>query len=354
MTRSNRWTLSVIRRKRYADKSGDNKIQNYERSSSKSSNSDLPPDWKSENRKIKINFVVGDVQALHSKKENNLACFQAASQFNCLEFISPGEKPESGITRWARDHTQGPACCTCAAPATLVRNILQSSEHQFNNLEDVERYIAHTANAKAKTAENRDDLSGANFPFWSSRSGYTIANKENLSQIPWDKIDSEIIRSKLKIGVHADTEITSKGSWGLEAIQPLTDADGNRSDVRRATQIFCSAISIAYNGRSSTAKDWEKIAKLVLQSAYESTFLAAIENRDRHGGKEGSKKLFLTLLGAGVFGNSEAWVCDAIEAALVKFRHEDLDVQVVCFGGLSPNCKKFKEKLGARNSMDLF
>ena len=36
--------------------------------------------------------------------------FQAASQFNCLEFAGPEELPEDGVTQYDDDPTQGPAC----------------------------------------------------------------------------------------------------------------------------------------------------------------------------------------------------------------------------------------------------
>jgi hypothetical protein len=59
---------------------------------------------------LKVDFVYGDVQLLHIAEEYKHATFQTASQFNCLEFISPGMTPEAGITIYEDDKTQGPAC----------------------------------------------------------------------------------------------------------------------------------------------------------------------------------------------------------------------------------------------------
>ncbi len=42
-------------------------------------------------RELKLSIVSGDVQAFHGKRENKYATFQVASQFNCLEFVSPGK-----------------------------------------------------------------------------------------------------------------------------------------------------------------------------------------------------------------------------------------------------------------------
>ena len=42
---------------------------------------------------IKLTEIISDVTALHLKPENKFAVFQAASQFNCLEFTSSTGKP---------------------------------------------------------------------------------------------------------------------------------------------------------------------------------------------------------------------------------------------------------------------
>ena len=47
-----------------------------------------------------------DVFELHSRDEFAGAMFQAASQFNCLEFASPGVTPERGVTGYIYDGLQ--------------------------------------------------------------------------------------------------------------------------------------------------------------------------------------------------------------------------------------------------------
>lgn len=47
-----------------------------------------------------------------------------------------------------------------------------------------------------------------------------------------------------------------------------------------------------------------------LQTTRQATLLAALKQAKKHAGKGGSKKVFLTSLGGGVFGNSmEPWLC---------------------------------------------
>lgn len=61
--------------------------------------------------------AIGDVLALHGDRDQRGAMFQVASQLNCLEFVGPDKTPEDGVTSYAQDPTQGPACALAAAPA---------------------------------------------------------------------------------------------------------------------------------------------------------------------------------------------------------------------------------------------
>ena len=69
-----------------------------------------------------MRIEVGDVRGMHARAAFAGAMFQVASQFNALEMIKPEVTPEEGVTRYAGDNTQGPACALAAAPATIFRN----------------------------------------------------------------------------------------------------------------------------------------------------------------------------------------------------------------------------------------
>ena len=56
--------------------------------------------------------------------ENRDAVFQAASQFNALEMISPEVTPRHGIAIYAGDPTQGPKCALSCPAGTVFRNYL--------------------------------------------------------------------------------------------------------------------------------------------------------------------------------------------------------------------------------------
>ena len=66
-----------------------------------------------------VRCVAGEARAMHADPELDGALFQVASQFNLLEMTGPSVTPEDGVTRYAGDHTQGPACAIAAGAATI-------------------------------------------------------------------------------------------------------------------------------------------------------------------------------------------------------------------------------------------
>ena len=78
-------------------------------------------------RRTTVRCLAGDARALHSAPEFVGAMFQVASQFKLLEMASPNVTPEDGVTRYAHDRTQGPACAIAAGAATIWRNYFTRS-----------------------------------------------------------------------------------------------------------------------------------------------------------------------------------------------------------------------------------
>jgi len=81
---------------------------------------------------------------------------------------------------------------------------------------------------------------------------------------------------------------------------------------------------------------WAEFAQLILKASYEATLWAAILNY----AKTGNNKVYLTLLGGGVFGNDEDWIFDAIMRALELFAHVPLDVAIVSYKDSKPPVKE--------------
>lgn len=144
-------------------------------------------------------------------------------------------------------------------------------------------------------------------------------------------IDEEI-RARLRIGIQADTQVTSSSFGRMTYNGPQ----------QLVTQAYCSAVSVSYSRCTSSA--WEPFAREILNSAYEATMIAAIENMARNSGKPGSRRVFLTALGGGVFGNPMEWVHDAIQAACEKFADYNFEVYLVSYGSSDRHFQRLQKQ----------
>lgn len=284
-------------------------------------------------QRLTIEEVVGDVSQLHVPEKNRYATFQAASQFNTLEHPSQRGTPEQGITCYEGDRTQGPACATACAPGTIVRNYFgldmlgQSKDRQVRNLADVEELLDNGSN-----------------DYFEVMNGYTLSNGAKLNKLTKvlraDEPLCEAVRARLRIGVQADTEVVCS-KFGAERYK------GPPGQL--VTQAYCSAISVSYS-RCSEAS-WEAFAKLILDSLYEATLYVAVENALRNPTRPGARKVFLTAVGGGVFGNDMGWIEEAMLKAARKFEGVGLEVFLVSFGR-SDKTMKFVETTWASASAE--
>ena len=268
-----------------------------------------------------VRALVGDARALHSDPDFEGALFQVASQFNLLEMVSQRVTPEQGVSRYAHDHTQGPACAIAAGAGTIYRNYLvpvgdgigQTRDRQLDALSGVGSALAELSGLPV------DDL-------WRMQNGYALCTLEGLRTIDYllytatDEV-LDMVRGRLAIGLHRHVEVT----------------DGSR---RRVSQAYCSALPVAYS--TLPADYWESFARLILQASYEATLLAAVEQAS--GG--GSNKVLLTRLGGGAFGNDSDWIDSAIERALGVVADAGLDISIVCYGRADREVQALVDRYG--------
>ena len=159
-------------------------------------------------RKLKLTEVVANVQSLHCSAENNSAFFQAASQFNLLEMVSPNVTPEEGVGGYEYDRTQGPACAIACGAGTIYRN-----------------YFAHVNGKTGQTFDNQIDclkdiglaLEYDKLGLWEMSNGYALLTNEGLKYI--NKVindcnvdEFEQLKGLLRIGVQSETEVTINNS----------------------------------------------------------------------------------------------------------------------------------------------
>ena len=262
--------------------------------------------------------VVANVQELHRDPANQGSLFQVASQFNLLEMVSPRIVPEAGVGIYEQDHTQGPACAIAAGAGTIYRNYLvplngrigQSRDNQIDCLADMGTSLGNHQNS-----------------LWTMQNGYVLPSEQGLATVSQrlDEMGNEEIdelRKLLRIGLQWRTQVT------------LEDA------AHGVTQAYCSALPVAYAGFSP--EKWEAFARLVLEAAYEATLCAGILNAR----ESGNRKLYLTLLGGGAFGNRMDWIMDSILRALSLFQDAGLEVLVVSYGRSCPCVNEIIEQIG--------
>lgn len=256
--------------------------------------------------------VVGNVQDLHTDPANRNAIFQVASQCNLLEMVGPSVTPEAGITGYAYDRTQGPACAIACGAGTVYRNYFVP----------LGAGIGQTAATQIDTMESLHQALGGDL--WLMKNGYLLPTASNLSTINRKLADDkERWMDHIQIGVHQNVEVTLNG------------------DPKQIVhQLYCSAMPVSYSGISSAL--WGPLGRLVLNAAYELSLRFAV----LHAKQTGSKTVFLTLLGGGAFGNPTSWITDAILRALKIVEFADLDVVVVSYGRSQADVQKMVQTWG--------
>ncbi len=247
--------------------------------------------------------AIGDVLELHADPNNENALFQVASQLNCLEFADPRETPEDGVTAYADDPTQGPACALAAAGATIYRNYFVPMGDAVGQTQD--RQLDNMADARA--------LLGPPDAFVTVRNGYAFSDAERLAgaTAALQRVGRDAFIERMRIGVQSGVQVT----FASRFVEP--DAP------TRVNQAFCSALSCGYDRSPRDA--WAPIATSVLDAAYEATLLAA-----RVGVLAGtcSGKVWLTFLGGGAFGNDPEWIANAIARAIRVAGDASLEIHV--------------------------
>lgn len=264
------------------------------------------------NHPIQVNEIVGDVQRMHQDIKNENALFQAASQFNLLEMVSPSVSPSEGIDGYDRDRTQGPACAIACGAGTVYRNyfVPHQSQHGQTN--------GYQIDCLANLGK---ELNNEELKLWKMSNGYALAYREGLNTIR-DHIqcltsdEYEDLMGKLNIGIQWQTQVT------LNHCQHLV------------SQIYCSALPIAYCHHETYY--WSDFAQLVLNATYEATLYAGLLNYQ----KTGCNKVYLTLVGGGAFGNHKGWIINAIRRCLEKFKSTPLEVNIVSYSQSLPDVKK--------------
>ena len=265
---------------------------------------------------LKYDIIIGSVEDFHRSHEMNGALFQAASQFNSLEMVDPNVTPESGITGYCNDHTQGPACALSCPTGAIFRNYFgfpsggkmwggkQTTSNQIDTLSELHAYIK--------------EITKDSGSFWTTKNGYLTLTPddeklEKMKIMLENPLYREEAASRIKFSVHSNI--------------PVCYTNGHK-----VHQIYTSAIPIAYTGtRVELPEDHPHafFAKFILNASYIATLAtAALYACDRFQPVNTFRqKVVITSIGGGVFNNHPNWINDAIKNACKLFRKLPLDVQ---------------------------
>lgn len=305
-------------------------------------------------------FPINDILSLHAKKPG--ATIQAASQFNCLEFVSANVTPEEGITGYAYDYTQGPACALACAAGTLYRNYMVNIRehtntdnvlyhHQINTITTKNppkkndntaiiprdtvsslihvppqigqnrHYQIHTLDTFETLLQNKDKQ------YFYVKNGYLQSTKEDLQRLNQYLAtvdDMDTLRKSIKVGVHSNVGVVLSSRSSRPSASVV---------VPRLTQVYCSAIPMNHFIPDFL---WEPLSCLILEAAYETTIWTGIYrhllhylhyisssssntlSNDIFDRPTYSNEIYLTLLGGGVFANPYPWILGSIAKAVVR------------------------------------
>jgi len=257
-------------------------------------------------------FKKVDVGALQANPLNRGATFQVASNFNCLEFISSKDTARKGITKYVCDQTQGPAASISAAPGTLYRNYFVKHSVDGENFE-----------GQLKQQINLLDL----FILIPVVNGYVSFTDDQIHLFDEVGMDFSNI-GEIKVGLQKNVQVTS-GEKRNGTIEMCPDG-------QFIHQVFTAAMNLGgVSGAYAQHHMVEKLARFLLRGAYRATILAAIDNSRTQPDLIGKDKLFLTLIGGGVFGNKYEWITDAILECTDIIKKSGLQIYLVIYSEFS-------------------
>lgn len=231
-----------------------------------------------------------------------------------------------GVTRYVWDPTQGPYCALAAGAATVYRNyFMQHPDGTLGQLTKEVQLLENTPIGKYV------------------QHGYPLLQKKQLDEVAnanWDDLN------QFSIGLHENCEVTTMSNQGSPPITTGVPVG------RIVHHVYAAAFDFAGNVvRNETSL---KIGGQLLKAEYQATVLAGWEMSKKYPNRQGSKRLVLTALGGGVFGNPYKLIIDAVESTVDLIRKSGLDVYFVCYDSMTfkrsvdAGLKNIVDQLGGR------
>ena len=283
---------------------------------------------------LKYLTMTSPAHTVHMNPSYSGSIFQVASQFNALEMAGPTLTPQQGITIYYNDNTQGPVCAMVCPFGTLYRNYFCMPDTGGNQPEDKSVHNnpqTGTAAGGNKQINTLTELMKIDDCFKDLRfqNGYIFV-KDNAQL---DNINNYLLIPEnfwkammaIKYVIQEDT--------------PVVDLSDGKILDHNVSQIYCSAYPVAYSTDPPTmppgsksgvpgtsVKEYELLSSMILHAVYYSTLAYAVS---RITPDEPRKKVFLTKVGGGAFGNDVNIIDNAIYNAVSHFTAYPIDVYIV-------------------------
>jgi len=215
--------------------------------------------------------------------------FQVASQFNCLE--SPGPHLVR-VGDYFFDPTQGPRASISAYPGTLLRHYqapapdgscFVQGDRQINLLHRLGQPV---------------------------QSGYLRSGDVTDPGAFAAHLEGQL--DDLEVGLHDGVQVVLGANW-----------DAPVPGTRRIAQVFTSTVAAGGYSRTDTHEAFPTIIRQLQRGAYLGTLLGAAAL--------GKRRVCLTLIGGGVFGNPVDVIWEAIQWAVDQIQpylHNEMTVVV--------------------------
>ena len=243
-----------------------------------------------------------DALSSQSIPENDGASYVAASNFNCLEFVGARQTASDGVTNYVYDFTQGPYLALGCPQSAVYRNYFY--EHPDGTIGQINKEIELLGKTPITVQH-----------------GHALISKEDAKKLVESKFDFHN-PDNFYVGVHKNCQVllTQQGN-----------SFARSQDNLLATHIYMAALN--YANHTQPCEESMMIGKCILESEYKSAILAAWENsfEMEKQGRKGARKLYLTLVGGGVFDNPISMICEAIVSSEKEIIDSGLEVTIVFY-----------------------
>ena len=288
---------------------------------------------------LKYYMMTSPAHTVHTTPGYHDSIFQVASQFNALEMLTPTQTPQKGITIYHADNTQGPVCAMVCPFGTLYRNYFCMPD-AGKQLEDksvnVNPQIGTPAGGTGSGNNQINTLTelmkiDVCFKDLRFQNGYIFVK---------DKPQLDAINKYLLIPENFWTAMMAI-KYVIQEDTPVVNLSDGTIMGQIVSQIYCSAYPVSYSTEPDPAtkaqrvpgtnkKDYELLSSMILHAVYYSTLAYAVT---RITPDETRKKVFLTKVGGGAFGNDVSLIDNAIYNAVRHFTAYPIDVHIVDYKG---------------------